>query len=273
MEFGQHINTERDNNILSTFQNHSYQFPRRTTKTIIIDSVGHDLVNNINWSINFTEPVIVDTLSDIFLDSITTYQLKDNMQDAGDCMGILLNINEFNINTNSASLPVNIVDPSTQISSSEPTNNHYFNKLYTTNEAIDTHKVVIHKGKKLNFVSTINPIKLTQLNGTITNLVNNTIFENLGTTIIYKGTVKNAASINDNHLIINTDYKLVTGMTVSGANIPGDTTITKIESNGIHITLSNLISGSIPVDQEITFTGTTDLNGRFVAEFYIVSRD
>ena len=94
MEFGKQINTLRENHVLSTFQNENYHFPRRSMKTVIIDSIGHDLVDNTNWTVTFTLPLNIDKLSDIHLDSLTTYHVKDNMQDSSDCMGILLDINE-----------------------------------------------------------------------------------------------------------------------------------------------------------------------------------
>ena len=79
MDFSQQIKNSRNTNVSTTFQNHRYQLPRRIAKTIIIDSIGHSLNTDINWSMIFTEPVIIDCLSDIFLDSITTYKILNNI--------------------------------------------------------------------------------------------------------------------------------------------------------------------------------------------------
>ena len=44
------------------------------------------------------------------------------------------------------------------------------NKIFIPNDATVTGKTVTHKGKKLNYIGTINPIEITELNITLTTL-------------------------------------------------------------------------------------------------------
>ena len=182
MDFSQQIKNSRNANVSTTFQNHRYQLPRRIAKTIIIDSIGHSLDTDVNWSVIFKEPLMIDCLSDIFLDSITTYKILNNITSNtyGDFMGILFNINQFNITSNSASKSENKVDSTTNISSTEPVNINHFNRIFIPNKSTDDTKVFVHKEHKSDFIATINPCKLTKLTGSISNLANNPIFTSNG---------------------------------------------------------------------------------------------
>ena len=269
MEFGQQINSLRENHVLSTFQNNIYQFPRRAMKTIIIDSIGHDLVTDTNWSVTFKEPLIIDKLSDIHLDSITTYYAKDNLQDISDCMGMLLDINEFDINSNTASQGTSVA--SGKYSETVPTNSNHFNKIFIPNESDNVHKVVIHKGKKLNFVATVNPCTLTKLNGSITNLANNTAFENAEESYIATTT---SIKLNTSKSSIILDVSLpnvIHGYIVTGTNVPDGTIVSQSFVNSSYFSLSNNIVDE--VNRELTFTAPNNIKGRFIAEFYIIPRD
>ena len=273
MEFGQQINTLRKNHVLTTFQNENYHYPRRAMKTVVIDSIGHDLVDNTNWTVTFTEPLNIDKLSDIHLDSITTYHVKDNMQDSSDCMGILLDINEFDINSNTTSQAKSVAKG--KYSETVPTNSNHFNKIFIPNESDNVHKVVVHKGKKLNFVATVNPCILTQLHGSITNLANNTVFENIkeGLTFTETTTKIHLTTSGSKVTLVSALPQVVPGFIVTGTDVPANTTVTTVYNNGTIFKLDKNINDS--TNRDLTFTGPTEnpIKGRFVAEFYIIPRD
>lgn len=273
MEFGQQINDIRNNHVLSTFQNNIYQFPRRAMKTVIIDSIGHDLVADTNWSVTFIEPLNIDKLSDIHLDSITTYHAKDNMQDSSDCMGILLDINEFDISSNIASQGKSVTTG--KYSETAPTNSNHFNKIFIPNESDNVHKVVVHKGKKLNFVATVNPCILTQLHGSITNLANNTAFENIekGLTFTETTTKIHLVTGHSKVTLVSALPQVVPGYIVTGTDVPANTTVIAVYNNGTIFRLDKHIVDS--TNRDLTFTAPTEnpIRGRFVAEFYIIPRD
>ena len=61
------------------------------------------------------------------------------------------------------------------------------------------YSVITPKGKKINFVATVNPCTLTQLNGSITNLANNTAFENINGSSSFTATTSKI-HINDHDM-------------------------------------------------------------------------
>ena len=273
MEFGQKLNTLRENHVISTFQNDIYQFPRRAMKTMVVDSTGHDLVSDTNWSVTFKEPLIIDKLSDIHLDSIITYNAKDNMQDVSNCMGMLLDINEFDINSNTASQGTSVATG--KYSETVPTNSNHFNKIFIPNESDDVHKVVIHKGKKINFVATVNPCTLTQLNGSITNLENNTAFENADELSSFTETTTKIHLITgiSKVTLVSALPQVVPGFIVTGTDVPANTKVVTVYNNGTIFRVDKNIVDS--TNRDLTFTAPTEIpiKGRFIAEFYIIPRD
>jgi hypothetical protein len=108
------------------------------------------------------EPLIIDTHSDIYLDNFTTIGCKSSTDgDTLNTMAFILHIDQFHTKTSSniSNYNDNIVIPNED--------NH-------SGESI-THKV--HKGRKINYVCSINPQKLTKLSGSLTFLNGDGIFE------------------------------------------------------------------------------------------------
>ena len=70
MEYGQQMNEAKDNAMMAFYQNPGYQLERRNKKTFIlrVDSDG-----TINFNKPLQEPLIIDRLSDIYLESFLTY--------------------------------------------------------------------------------------------------------------------------------------------------------------------------------------------------------
>ena len=105
------------------------------------------------------EPLIVDRLSDVFLDSFTTFNCKANT--TSDTSAFILNVEEFNIHSNSNNSKL------------------AFNKCIIPNLATTATGTTVHKGKKLNYICSINPCRLrtltldaTVLDGTTINAPN-----------------------------------------------------------------------------------------------------
>lgn len=145
---------DSENDKLELYENSFYKEERIDRKTLIIkiengdDNVLSGDINDIE--IVLDEPLNIDKLSDIYLDSFVTLNAKPN--NTVNNIGFLISIKEFNINCG------------TNISSGG-------NKIYIPNEnSVNTsnnfHKV--HKGKKLNYICQINPTKLKKLTLKIT---------------------------------------------------------------------------------------------------------
>ena len=163
MEYGQQMKQARDNALVGLYQNPGYHRERTEKKTIIIDIVDGNLsmgttplstpVNEFNATLH--EPLRIDKLSDIYLDSFMTFDAVANTSVAASAF--LLSVKEFNIQSNS-NVGAN------------------FNKIVIYNNAAALNKAVIHKNKKFNYVCSINPTTLTKLTGNITLLNEGTAF-------------------------------------------------------------------------------------------------
>ena len=138
------------------YENTRYNFERNERKTLILDvSIPDKAV--LTFSKNLHEPLRIDKLSDIYLDSFTTFTAVEN--DAVDNMAFVLGIDQFNINSNSNSGTIS-------------------NKIIIPNDDTAGTGTKVHKGKKMNYICSINPETLTTISGTITDLGNTTAFNN-----------------------------------------------------------------------------------------------
>ena len=157
MEWGKQMEKHQENDKLSLYQNTNYSFERSERKTLILDVVIND---DTTFSEKLHEPLIIDKLSDIYLDSFTTSKCK---QSTSDLMCFILNINEFNNHSNS-------------------NNSTIFNSIIIPNEenASATVQAKVHKGKKMNYICSINPTKLSNITGKIQSLGGNNMFNGSG---------------------------------------------------------------------------------------------
>lgn len=177
MEWGQQIRKHQQVSRDAMYHNSNYTNSRETKIPLILDieesvldgadptSGQKGLSNSASFSVNLMEPLIIDELSDIYLDSCMTMNCKfGNTQDN---MSIVVKIDQFNNNTRSASTR---------------DNQRINNALLIPNEFnnLDKHNEMhLHKGKKMNYVCSINPTKLSKFTGTITDLAGNQIFSKL----------------------------------------------------------------------------------------------
>ena len=159
-------------NAFQLYQNSGYKNDRQKKQTLVIDlgDVSGSLpskfeTGNINFKVDLQEPFIIDTLCDVYLDNFTTFGAFKNTTSGANKTAFLVGIDQFNIKTNTNTVAL-------------------FNKLVIPNEDSSTtgssggstHKV--HKGKKLNYVSQINPQTLRQLTGSVSDMSGTTTMEN-----------------------------------------------------------------------------------------------
>lgn len=153
MEWGKQMEKHSENAKLSLYQNSNYNFERRERKTLIIDYIIG--TNKDKITLPLYEPLIIDKLSDIYLDSFTTWNALAGTSAKG---LFVLNIDEFNMKNNSNKY------------STGTTPTPVFRNIIIPNEASDIEKVVVHKGKKMNYICSINPTKLSSLTIQVTDL-------------------------------------------------------------------------------------------------------
>ena len=170
MDFGQQRQQNQQNARSMMYQNSNYDFERRDKKTLILDVANDGTLNPLStageFSVDLFEPLIVDKLSDIYLDSFMTH--NGIICHTGDTMAFSLQINEFNVNSNSASTA---------------SNQNIFNRIIIPNGHTsigDVNSCVVHKGKKLNYVCSINPCRLSKITGKVTDLGGLSMFNELG---------------------------------------------------------------------------------------------
>ena len=162
MEYGQMMNQAKENAKLAFYQNPSYQLERREKKTVILD-VSHPVTDPTStmpteFNVKLLEPLIVDRLSDVYLDSFITTNVIANTPNVQN-IGFTLKINEFNINSNVASNQ-----------DKTPTGGYdsrKFNSIFIPNAASAGTGAVSHKAKKFNYVASINPCTISSLSGEI----------------------------------------------------------------------------------------------------------
>jgi len=171
MEYGQQMKQAKDNAKLSFYQNPGYQLERRNKKTFILKFVAEEnnLVVTNNTTINKTlqEPLIIDRLSDIYLESFLTFH--DNPQDgSATTPGLNLNNTGGNILDRSAFV-LKINEFNNQGNSNE---GNTFNKIVIPHEIPNQEDAFrkAHKSRKLNYICSMNPTTLSNLTGTITAL-------------------------------------------------------------------------------------------------------
>ena len=171
MEWGQQMRRHEQVSRDASFHNTNYMNNREKKIPLIIDiketSAGGQkgLSNDDNFSVNLMEPLIIDELSDVYLDSCMT--MNSNFGNTQDDMAFAVKIDQFNNNTRAASTG---------------NNQTLNNALLIPNEYNDLNKhneMNLHKGKKMNYVCSINPTKLSNFTGKITNLGGNPVFPKL----------------------------------------------------------------------------------------------
>jgi len=149
------MNQAKENAKLAFYQNPGYQLERREKKTIVLDVEDSDstigtkplTVGGNEFNVKLHEPLRIDRLSDVYLDSFITFDA--DLNNSKNTSAFVLSINEFNIQSNSNSSDI-------------------FNNIIIFNNTTMADTSVLHKSKKFNYICSINPSTLTKLSGNIT---------------------------------------------------------------------------------------------------------
>ena len=166
MNQGELTKESRENALLNLYQNQGYQTERVERKSMILDiqqEEGSDGANDVTtFSFNLQEPLRIDKLSDMYLDSFTTFncvQGSNTDDSTRAATGFILKLDQFNINTSSAS-------------SDNTSAQRLFNSIFIPNESKkngdQVNSVVVHKSKKFNYICNVNPTKIFTISGSIT---------------------------------------------------------------------------------------------------------
>jgi len=270
------------------FQNSGYVNNRNRKRTLILDvddsgvvgAAGH-LGSGGEFNIELFEPLIIDKHSEIYLDNFITY--NSNVASKTRESAFCLKINEFNMNSNVAS-------------SSD--RNTIFNSLIIPNEhksVNSNHGVVVHKGKKFNYVCDMNPLTIHSLSGKITDLSGIPIFHGPSTTNQHTYAIVGIVSGQLNRLI-QTGEKFTEIISTSGTQTVDGEFLATTYNNAteLHFSTADALTHAadfVTGTGDLTFTTggldpkvTNDAGknpnlhlinnpGRFIAEFSIVSRE
>ena len=152
-------NIDTDN--INLFQHNGYFDNLTNKKTLLFDSGSISLPSTTtSFKQTLTDKLIIDKKSDIYLDSLTTFNSKSNTDT--NTMGFLVKFNDFSQSNN--------ISNDSTIS----------NKLFIPNKSTSSSLSVVHKGKKLNYICTVNPGIFTTLDVTFTDLNNANPFSSSG---------------------------------------------------------------------------------------------
>lgn len=203
MEWGQQMKLHQEASKLSLYHNSDYNYERIEQKRIIIDvnmSISgtldyvqekeYELLKNCKgikgltkFKLQLCEPLIIDSLSDVYLESFMTWNGLDEKSASGSGMAYILNIKEFC--NNATNYGTNIYtknykqNPNYNCNvSCSPTNvSQILNTTFDCQKAGSILIPVKSSGSDVycthicdcdKYISTINPIRITELNGTIT---------------------------------------------------------------------------------------------------------
>lgn len=271
------------------YQNSGY-INKRNRKQILIldvdDSGAGDthLGTGGEFNISLFEPLIIDSLSEVYLDNFISF--NSNISNITANSAFVLKIDQFNINSNVAS---------------STNKNTIFNSIVIPNEhssVANNHGVVLHKAKKFNYICDINPGKISNISGNITNLAGDPIFH--GNSSSFKFTYTLSGIVKDTNpkgVISNGDTATITE-TGSTLTLTGATTCIFLathdnNSSSLHFATDLELAfdasnaGTIiftfdgvtnrTIDQNPTTNNPslflTQSDARFVAEFSINSRE
>ena len=154
---------EDHKNANKLYQNVGYHYDRTERKTLLIDIHAFAMTDsNTKFKIQLSEPLIIDKQSDIFLEHFTIFDAKANTTNPN--MAMVLEIDQFNIQNSFASN----IKIGTDSDGNTIYNNIKKNRIIIPNESTAANQTKVQKGKKLNFICTINPSKLRTISGSLT---------------------------------------------------------------------------------------------------------
>lgn len=273
MDFGQLRQQQQQGARQMMYQNSGYQFERNDKKTLVLDikddGTSQPLSTAADFTVDLFEPLIIDKPAEVYLDNFSTF--NSLLCDKNDRSAFSLSINEFNVNANVASTS---------------SNQQIYNKILIPNEHNDINDVnstVLHKGKKMNYVCSINPGKISTITGKISDLAGQPIYN---TGHFYKVQIEPASAA------VPAD----TPFTITGITNTNFKTTFYMEKDAIHLYFHQTNNLTSPLNAKtsltdnqiassvtdgtglntkkcVTGTGRNGDGGRFIAEFVIVARE
>ena len=146
--------------------NNSRYFYNNKIKELVLDIKFTD--NTKTFDLKLAEPLIIDSEHDIFLDVAITNDFKNNTNIQN--KAFLLEIDQFNIQTKSATNIIIPKDSSGETVIPQKINNKINRKILIPNEGDGSTDVTVHKGTKFNYIGTLTPCKLMNITGIITDI-------------------------------------------------------------------------------------------------------
>jgi len=207
------------------------------------------LSNDAKFKVELIEPFIIDSLSDVYLDSCMT--MNCFIANTSNNMSISVTLDQFKINTKSASTK---------------SNQNISRALLIPNEFNDHNKhneMILHKGKKMNYICKTEPIQLSVFTGKITNLSGEPIFPlETGVIQLKSGNeFKASHSVNKAFTAVSSPYTLQCRLSedhVLGATELHFYVVNKIKSGEDSIFAISKVFGTSDVPCTLTFKDTGD---------------
>ena len=143
------------------------QYKNKFTRKSLLLEIGL-LTSTTNYTVTLPEELKIDNFSEVFVDTVVTNNIEVNSDSVPDNLGMLLKIDGINTRT--------IGGDTTGI------NNNYNGKFFIPNEAgpasaTALEQMKIHKGRKQNYMGTIEAGRYRDFNITLSNLNNESIYK------------------------------------------------------------------------------------------------
>lgn len=214
MEYGQKLDLVQQTARDSLYHNTKYNFERKNKQKIIVDVEFFE--NNTKFNCKMLSPLIIDKLSNVYLEYFITYGTNPNNKPEN--MAFVLHFNEFNLNTeystnlfnekkcidnNFCNGKVNRNDCNINCYKQEDTEKYRSLIIPNQGEKKDAEKctyegddyywnsTVNHKGFRSNYICSVNPGKLSEISGTLTDAGTN-----INDQIVYKSPFFNISADN-----------------------------------------------------------------------------
>ena len=245
------------------YQNSGYINKRNRKQILILDVSDEDggtfLGAGTEFSVDLFEPLIIDSLSEVYLDNFITY--NSNISNQPDNSAFALKINEFNMNSNVAS-------------ASSTNRNAEFNSLLIPNEhssVSNNQSMVIQKAKKFNYVCDINPGKIGRISGTITNLAGGPMFHGASTNAVFTYALSGIKTMTGGSEVFpllsgNNEHvsDTITRITINGTDAVNS------GSSGANLPTSNILANTQSGSGGLHFSSPIDLD---ISEFHNAAGD
>lgn len=144
------------------FENTGYRNERKRMHSVYLKNDTHSHNDNHAFECHLIEPLRLGKVGEVFLDYFMTYDIgAAQANTSGNKSAFVMDIKEFNIQSKSNNMRLH-------------------SKIVIPNEDGVGTGTKIHKGRKMNYVATINPGVYHKLSGTITDFLGSAMFSDVG---------------------------------------------------------------------------------------------